>query len=321
MRLRLIGLVLGAAVLAPPSAAAQDTSADAPLVRMRDGHGSDLLFRVNPRTLQQVGRPIRTFRNGTGLSISPDGTRLAFADGAHPRHPRARRRTARIHFVNLTRWRSMGVARVGRVSWLTLGWASWDRVVAVADDGVGPQRLLWVDASTRKVLARRGYSGWAAYTLPIPGGLAVQVGPAEGVGPLRILLLDANGGVRTVTLDGIRTGANYDDGGEVLTPAVTVDPDGGRLYAVAVRGTLVAEVELATGAVSYHSLGASAAKGNVDVWWRQAVWAGDGRIALTGNHWPRPLASSRATCNVPRSSRSRLAAGFFGSKRPSDTNL
>jgi hypothetical protein len=182
----------------------------------------------------------------------------------------------------------MGVARLGRESWLTLGWASRDRVVAVADDGVGRQRLLWVDARTRKVLARRAYSGWAAYALPIPGGLALQVGPAEGVGPLRILLLDANGGVRTVTLDGIRTGANYDDGGEVLTPAVTVDPDGGRLYAVAVRGTLVAEVELATGAVTYHSLGASAAKGNVEVWWRQAVWAGDGRIALTGDHWPRP---------------------------------
>ena len=289
MRLKAPTLAALAAVLvAVPTASAQDTPANTPLVRMRDGHGSDLLFRLNPRTLQQVGRPIRTFRNGTGLSISPDGTRLAFADGAHPRHPRARRRTARVHFVNLTKWRSMGVARVGRESWLTLGWASRDRVVAVADDGVGRQRLLWVDASTRKVLARRAYSGWAAYTLPIAGGLALQVGPAEGVGPLRILLLDANGGVRTVTLDGIRTGANYDDGGEVLTPAVTVDPDGGRLYAVAVRGTLVAEVELATGAVSYHSLGASAAKGNVEVWWRQAVWAGDGRIALTGDHWPRP---------------------------------
>ena len=31
---------------------------------MRDGHGGDLLFRLNPRTLQHVGRQIRTFRNG-----------------------------------------------------------------------------------------------------------------------------------------------------------------------------------------------------------------------------------------------------------------
>jgi hypothetical protein len=31
---------------------------------MKDGHGSDLLFRLNPQTLQQVGRPIRAFRGG-----------------------------------------------------------------------------------------------------------------------------------------------------------------------------------------------------------------------------------------------------------------
>jgi WD40-like Beta Propeller Repeat len=289
MRLKAPTLVALAAVLvAVPTASARDTSADAPLVRMRDGHGSDLLFRVNPRTLQQVGRPIRTFRNGTGLSISPDGTRLAFADGAHPRHPRARRRTARIHFVDLAKWRSMGVARAGRHGWLTVGWAGRDRLVAIAGEGFGRQRLLWVDARTRTVVARRSYSGWTVNTLPIAGGLALVLGPHEGVGPIRILVLDPSGGVRTINVDGIEAGANYDERGQVLTPAIAVSPDGARLYAVAARGLLVAEVELATGAVSYHSLGASASKGNIAVWWRAAVWAGDGRIALTGDHWPRP---------------------------------
>ena len=290
MRLKAPTLVALAAVLvAVPSASAQDTSADTPLLRMRDGHNSDLLFRLNPRTLQQVGRPIRTFRGGSGLSITPDGTRLAFADGAHPRG-RHRARSARIHFVDVAKWRSMGVARVGRHGWLTVGWVSRDRLVAVAGEGFGRRRLLWVDARTRKVVARRPYSGWTVNYVPVAGGLALALAPSEGVGLLRILLLDANGGVRTVELDGIRAGSNYEDGGEVLTPAVTADPDRGRLYVVAARGQLVAEVELATGAVTYHSLGASAAKGNVDVWWRQAVWAGDGRIALTGDHWPRPRA-------------------------------
>jgi hypothetical protein len=303
MRLKALTLValMTAAAAVAPQAPAQDTSADVPLIRMRDGHHSDLLFRLNPRTLQQVGRPIRTFRGGTGLSISLDGTRLAFADGAQ-RLGRRRARSARIHFVDLASWRSMGVARVGRHGWLNIGWASGDRLVAVAGEGYGPQRLLWVDADTRKVVARRAYSGWTVNTLPVPGGLAVVLGPVEGVGPLRILLLDPNGGVRTIAVDRIRAGSNYDDGGEVLTPAVTVDPAGGRMYAVSARGLLVAEVDLASGAVAYHSLSAGAAsgaagggspraqaaKGNVDVWWREAVWAGDGRIALTGNHWPRP---------------------------------
>jgi hypothetical protein len=124
-------------------------------------------------------------------------------------------------------------------------------------------------------------------SLTVPGGLAVALGPREGVGPLRILLVDANGGIRNITVDGIEAGAEYaEPSGRVLTPALTVDQETGRLYAFAARGLLVAEVDLASGAVVYHSLGASAAKGNVGVWWRHAVWAGDGRIAVTGDHWP-----------------------------------
>jgi hypothetical protein len=68
---------------------------------------------------------------------------------------------------------------------------------------------------------------------------------------------------------------------------VTVNPDTGRLYAVAASGLLAAEADLATGAVAYHPLGASASKGNIEVWLRYATWAGDGRIAVTGHDWPR----------------------------------
>jgi hypothetical protein len=174
-----------------------------------------------------------------------------------------------------------------------VGWVSPDRVLAVAGEGFGRQRLLWVDAKSRKVVARRAYSGWNVNSLTVPGGLAVAVGPNEGVGPLRILLVDENGGIRTIVVDGIKAGAEYaepdaEPPGQVLTPAITVDHEANRLYVVAARGLLVAEVDLASGAVDYHSLGASASKGNVDVWWRHAVWAGDGRIAVTGDHWPSP---------------------------------
>jgi hypothetical protein len=281
----LVSILLAAAVITPGQGAAQESRGGQPLVRMRDGDGSDLLFRLNPRTLQQVGRPIRTFRGGSDLTISPDGSRLAFGDPS----PGGARRGARIHFVDLAGWRSMGVARLGRHAWFTLGWVSAGRVVAITGEGPGSQRFIWVDANTRKVVARRAFSGWTANAVPVQGGLAVAVGPSEGTGPLRILVLDPNGGVRTIGVDRIRAGARYDDrDGEVLTPAVTVDPDTGRLYVVAARGLLVAEVEPATGAVTYHSLGAGASKGNIEVWWRDAAWMGDGRIALTGDHWPRP---------------------------------
>ena len=285
MKAKTLRLALLIAVCAAPSAGAQtEPVADAPLIRVRDGQGSDLLFRLNPRTLQQFGRPIRTFRGGSDLRISPDGRMLAFADGANPRV-----RRARIHFVDLARWRSRGVARVGRDGWLTLGWVSPNRVVAIGGEDPGRQRLLWVDARSRKVVARRAFAGWTVNTLPVPGGLAVALGPGEGTGPLRILLLDPGGGVRTINVEGIEAGAHYADrAGRVLTPAVTVDRDGGRIYVVAANKLLVAEVDLASGAVAYHSLGAAASKGNTAVWWRHAAWAGDGRIAVTGAHWPRP---------------------------------
>ena len=264
---------------------------------MRDGHGSDLLFRLNPTTLQQQGRPIRTFRGGSDLRISPDGSRLAFADPSQ----RGRRR-ARIHFVDVEDWRSMGVARVGRHGWLTVGWVSADRVVAIAGEG-SRQRLLWVDATSRKVVARRAYSGWSVNAVTVPGGLAVVLGPSKGVGPVRILLVDEHGGIRRIEVDGIEAGANYaepsDPAGQILTPAVTVDRETNRLYVVAARGLLVADVDLASGVVGYHSLGASASKGNVGVWWRDAVWAGDGRIAVTGTTWPPARGRRPAIAPVP----------------------
>jgi hypothetical protein len=104
-------------------------------------------------------------------------------------------------------------------------------------------------------------------------------------------------------VEGIKAGAEYadpsDPAGQVLTPAITVDHETNRLYVVAARGLLVAEVDLASGAVDYHSLGASASKGNVGVWWRHAVWAGDGRIAVTGTTWPPVRGRRAAVAPVP----------------------
>jgi hypothetical protein len=336
-----LGLLAVGALAALVPASARATDADVPLVRMRDGHGSDLLLRLNPRTLRQVGRPIRTFRGGSDLRISPDGTRLAFADSFQ--------RRSRIHFVDLARWRSMGVARFDRRGWLTVGWLSQDRLLAISDQGLDRQRLLWIDVASRTVIARRAYSGWNVNAVTVPGGLAVALGPREGVGALRLLLVDPSGGIRTIRLGGIKAGGDYaDSGGQILTPALTVDPDGGRMYVVAARGLLVAQVDLASGAVSYHSLGASASKGNVDMWWREATWAGDGRIAVTGDHWPpvghrRPprlpvpfgirIVDTRNWSIItldPRPNSMHVADGtvlaagtqwFYGARRPKSTGL
>ena len=58
---------------------------------------------------------------------------------------------------------------------------------------------------------------------------------------------------------------------------------------MAPREPLVAEVGLASGGVTYHSLGASASKGDEEAWFRDAEWTADGQIAISGEHRPRPL--------------------------------
>jgi hypothetical protein len=287
MRSRSVVLSLLIAVCLTPAAGAQERPTSAPLVRMRDGHGSDLLFRVHPRTLRQLSRPIRTFRNAADLALSADGRLLAHTDGSRAR--------SRIHFVDVAGWRSLGVARLGRQGPLNVGWVGPNRVVAIAGQGYGRQRLLWVGVRSRKVVARRAFAGRLMNSLTVPGGFAVALAPEGRIGPLRLLLADVQGGTRTVRLDGIPAGGNEGEhDARYLTPGLAVDHEGGRLFAVGARGLLVAEVALGSGEVTYHSLGASAAKGNVDVWWRQAAWAGNGRIAVSGERYrpgraPLPL--------------------------------
>ena len=282
--------LLVAASFAPP-AMGQERPADAPLVRMRDGHGSDLLFRVHPRTLRPLSRPIRTFRSGAGMALSSDGRQLAYTAGW--------RAGSRIHFVDLARWRSRGVARLGRQGPLGVGWVGPNRVVAITGQGVGRLRLLWVDATSRKVVGRRAFSGRILDALPVPGGFALALAPEGRVGSLRLLIADANGGARAIELEGVPAGGNEAEARpRYLKPGIAVDHEGGRVFVVAARGSLVAEVGLATGEVTYHSLGASASKGNIDVWWRDAAWVGDGRIAVSGEHFP-PASGRRLSGPVP----------------------
>lgn len=292
MRPRVLCLALFAAAMSAAPAAALGSADDAPLVRMRDGRGSDLLFRVDPRTLKPLARPIRTFRSGYGLALSQDGTQLAYTDGSRAR--------SRIHFVDLAGWRSLGIVRVGRRGALDVGWVSEDRVVAIdAHRPSGRRRLLLVAVPSGKVLATHSFSGQVIGTLQVPGGHALMLAPGRRTGPLRILVAGADGGVRTIPVDRIEAG--FDVGrraGRSLKPGFALDPDGGRLFVVAARGLLVAEVDLASGAVAYHSLGATAAKGNVDQWWRDAAWLGDGRLAVSGEHF-RPVRRRRMPNPVP----------------------
>jgi hypothetical protein len=307
------GVILGAAVAvataASSPAATHGGRTTPPLVEIKDRRDGDLLVRIHSRTLRPLGRPVRTFRGAHCPVFSPDGHTIACTTSLRER--------SRIQFVDVVRWRSLGVARVGGQMPLRAGWLSDDRLLAFSTWGPGRRRLLVVDSRRREVVARRAFPGFVMDSLAVPGGYALMLEPRDGIGPARIVLVDPAGGVRTIQLDRIRAGgADREPHGLDLNPGLTADPDGGRLYVVAARGLLVAEIELASGAVSYHALDASdasaasaatadvgvtaaiggvgvtgdvearAAKGNFDVWSRSAAWIGDGRFAVTGDHHP-----------------------------------
>ena len=251
-------------------AAAPPAAAEPPLLRLIDGRESDQIVRVNQRTLEPISRPIETFRRGWSRDFSPNGRFLAYAASARP---------ARIQLIDVVRWRSVGVLTRGDIG--TLTWARDDRLIEAGGTEI---RVLAVPGG--RLLARHGLDRFWVDSEAIPNGVALLTQPRRNIAPTVLLLVDGDGGLRRIRLDRIESGGSRRG---TLRPALAVDPSGGRAFVVAPREPLLAEVELESGAVAYHPLGASAAKGNEEAWFRDAEWTADGQIAITGDHMPRPL--------------------------------
>ena len=240
------------------------------MLRLIDGRESDRIVRANPRTLEPISRPIETFRRGWSRDFSPNGRFLAYAASARP---------ARIQLIDVVRWRSVGVLRRGDIG--TLTWARDDRLIEAGGTEI---RVLAVPSG--RLVARHLLDRFWVDSEAIPNGVALLTQPRRHIAPTVLLLVDGDGGLRRIRLDRIESGGSRRG---TLRPALAVDPSGGRAFVVAPREPLVAEVDLASGAVAYHPLGASAAKGAEEAWFRDAEWTADGQIAITGDHMPRPL--------------------------------
>jgi hypothetical protein len=127
-------------------------------------------------------------------------------------------------------------------------------------------------------------------------------GDANSFAPSQLLVADANGNVRSVSVGGVLAGQVVEQQNvndylvRVVRPGLAVDPEG-RAFLVPASGA-VAEVDLATLAVSYHDLAhpsllrrfldwltpAAEAKA-VDGEEREAAWVGDGKIVVSGSDY------------------------------------
>lgn len=288
----LVVLALAALAAASAGASARGTpeSVQTPLVRLierADGHG-DRLTRVDPQTLRPVSPGVPTFLDGFGGEFSPDGRLFAYGNGFDGR--------ALVQLIDVQRWSTRARLDLGGDGPVALFWAAPNRLIAVVGEGSsGPQRVLVVAAPGGEVLTRRRFRGRRLAGATTPLGPVMLVAPERGIGPARILHAGVDGSLRAIELARIRAGGNEGRrrGARFRVPGLTIDPEAGVAYVIGAGPMLAARIDLTSGAVSYHGLRprgsaprAAAAKGNVAAWWREAIWLGDGRIAVTGHYEP-----------------------------------
>jgi hypothetical protein len=157
-----------------------------------------------------------------------------------------------------------------------------------------------VDADTRRVLWRRDLQSSLQAGAAYRGGFVLVVGPKFAIGPSRLLVVAPDGHVRTVRLDQIRSGWQRSGSGAHFVAhqwnaGLAVDPASRRAFVVQ-AGAPVAEIDLHRMSVRYHELSEPISLlGRLHNWLepkaeakamqgpqRQAVWLGDGRLAVTG---------------------------------------
>jgi len=267
-----IGIVLAAgalaaSVLVPSPASPRPAPLQAeqrPLLGVTPGSRS-LLVRVDPRTLRPLpGRRISVGPHLHSWALSPDRSRLAFSP-----HP-----GGVVHVVD-----AKTLQPRGRIAFSGDGLAAW----------LTPRRLLWIqpseftlaDPATRRHLLSKRIDGQVLGGVRARDRVALLVAPPEGVGPSRLVIVDSAGGTRSITVARIRSGwsrCGSSQAGLALDPA--------RKHAFVVdAGGVVAEVELGTLSVSYHSLESTSPLPTADVCEnrsRTARWLGRGLIALSG---------------------------------------
>lgn len=291
-----VAIAADAPQLASARPASTRDAASAPQLSQLLGFAHGAIVRIDPGSLRalpgarlSVGSGGCAARSGGTAcwgappwTLGPNGRRLAVArndaSSIELVDPRALRVLARV---------PLGGGSIGALSWLDS-----NRLLALQEVGGERQRLLVLDPTKRRVVARRSLNG-SVQGLAVAGHrLALVLSPARKIGPARLAVVSATGAVRVVRLGQIRAGSKVLGTGSRLAfetelPGLAVDSAARHAFVVA--ESRVAEVDLARLTVSYHQLSrqtAAVAK-EVSGYEREAVWLGGGTLAVTGLHTTR----------------------------------
>jgi hypothetical protein len=288
---RLAVFVLAAIALAAPLSApgehASPVKTAGTVLAIENTRGQDFLVRVEPNSLRPVAKRLALGGRAHAWSFSPDGRRLAIGvDKAYG-----------FRIIDVRRLKSIGRAQTwSRPGWgiSTLAWLAPRRIIGFEAAG-----LFVVDPVTRKHLRAPEVTGEIQAVKRCGKFVVALVAPLQEIGPARLAVLDAAGGVRTVQLDGIQTGERPEQEKvppESRLPGLAFDSSV-RVFVVGRADEPIAEVALETLAVNYHrpehkrSLlaklhnwlePAAEAKLPLTGSVRAALWLGQGRIAVWG---------------------------------------
>jgi hypothetical protein len=252
------------------------------------------LVRLDPLTLlQRRGPSLAVGSRNWAWSFSPDRSQLVLADSNR----------GALMLVDPLRMRRLGSVDIGDLAVVrTTFWPDERRLYAVVvrlvreSDGtltLASTSLLAIDPGTRSIVGEQPLGGTVWGAVHAPGALALLLGPTDGIGAASLALVSAYGTVRTVPLDGVSVGT--DATGEEQTPprvvhyaqpGLAISRDGSSAFVVSPGQ--IAAVDVATLGVSYHRLGSTGRrlqkveKGPLDGTSRNAVWARDGRLLVSG---------------------------------------
>ena len=235
-------------------------------------HGPDYtLLSVDPLTLAQRGSSLALGEQSIlGWAYSADRSQLALGGSS-------------VRIVDLA---SMRVAReLGTGDGGTptvLAWPAPNRVLGV--EYTPDLKFVVLDPSGGKVVRKRRLRGEELDVARAGTNVVFVLAPLNRVGATRLVVGAPDGSVRSVTLRQIVGGRHFARGdvGRIRDPGLAIDQAAGRAYVVGAPGP-VAEVDLRTLAVMYHYL-LGAAK-NITGEARQALWLGNGLVAVAGSHF------------------------------------
>ncbi len=297
MRRLLISVAVLVALTGAAQATARDTAGRKPVLAATASGLTYHVFRADPISLRPVaGGRSWSSAGFTDVSRSPDGTWLAAVgtDGST------------LRFIRLSTMRSAGSVQLGYgrfVDLHPLAWLSKRLLVARFYGSLG-QEVAGIDAVTRRVLWRRSLESStsivaAAHTAD---RVVLVVGRMVRSGPAQLLVIRANGAVRSIGLDRIVVASTEAPAEELRTPGLAVDPAANRAYVVDADASF-AQVDLDAMTVAYRG-SRTPAKVPADRA-RQAVWLGNGMLAVTG------LDSSVATVDDGMGQFSSTPAGLY----------